>query len=76
MFDKLFCEGFGIDLFLAHLDDLVSAYNATFGGICNAAVSHNRILNSTKRKIGNTIAAQPIQLPLNPETYLNMNNAG
>jgi len=50
--------------------------NTTFGGICNAAVSHNRISNSTKRKSGNTIAAQPIQLPLNPETYLNMNNAG
>ena len=39
--------------------------DAMFGGICNAAVFHNRILNSTKKKSGNTIAAQHIQLPLN-----------
>jgi len=37
-----------------------------FGGICNAVVLHNRILNSTRKKSGNTIAAQPILLPLNP----------
>jgi len=36
----------------------------------------DRILNSTKMKSGNTIAAQPSQLPLNPATYMNMNNAG
>ena len=43
-------------------------YNVTFGGICNAVVSHSRILNSTNMKSGNTIAAQPSQLPLNPES--------
>jgi len=37
-----------------------------FGGICNAAVLYNRISNSTMMKSGNTIAAQPIYLPLNP----------
>ena len=36
----------------------VTARAGAFGGICNAAVLYNRILNSTKIKSGNTIAAQ------------------